>query len=279
VSVQESSEESAGIARPASQRRPEYNELIVSYMYLRKTVGWIGSLLPVVLIASSLFFTTRPYSMSGYYYTHMRNVFVGALCALGVFLVAYAGYDDVDRWITNIAGGCAIGVAFCPTKPTVCAPHAQTCLPPSVRQLSTFQEVVGDIHLFFAAVTFIALGLMALRFAKRGETPEGLDVMGKIRYGLGFAGPADGKRQSQKQKLNAVYRVCGIVILSCVVLAALSNLLPASIKADVPLLFIFEALAVFGFGISWFVKGRTLQSLIPFLRDPSRPDSGTASAG
>jgi hypothetical protein len=236
-------------------------------MFLRKTVGWIGSLLPIVLIASSLFLTTRPDSMSGYYYTHMRNVFVGALCALGVFLVAYAGYDEVDRWITNIAGACAIGVAFCPTKPTVCAAQARTCLPPSVRQLSTFQQVVGDIHLFFAAVTFIALGLMALRFAKASGTPAGLDMKDTIRYGLGFATPPDGKGPPRKQKLNVIYRVCGIVILSCVVLAALSNLLPASVKADVPLLFIFEALAVFGFGVSWFVKGRTLQSRIPFLRD------------
>src|SRR5215475_15124880 len=74
VSMQESPEKSADVAGPADERRPEYNELIISYMFLRKTVGWIGSLLPVVLIASSLFYTTRPYSMSGYYYTHMRNL-------------------------------------------------------------------------------------------------------------------------------------------------------------------------------------------------------------
>jgi hypothetical protein len=128
--------------------------------------------------------------------------------------------------------------------------------------------VVGDIHLFFAAVTFIALGLIALRFAKAGETPAGLGRKDTIRYELGFADPADGKKRSRKRKLNAIYRACGIVILSCVVLAALSNLLPASVKADVPLLFLFEALAVFGFGVSWFVKGRTLQSRIPMLIDP-----------
>jgi hypothetical protein len=31
----------------------------------------------------------------------MRNIFVGALCALGVFLGAYNGYDEVDRWIVK----------------------------------------------------------------------------------------------------------------------------------------------------------------------------------
>jgi hypothetical protein len=43
----------------------------------------------------------------------MRNFFVGALCALGIFLVAYNGYDLADRMITNIAdaadGRCRAG--------------------------------------------------------------------------------------------------------------------------------------------------------------------------
>jgi hypothetical protein len=69
-----------------SQRSPERNELIVSYMLLRQVVGWIGTLLPIVLIVGNAISSTtpRPGSMSGYYYTDMRNVFVGALCALVV---------------------------------------------------------------------------------------------------------------------------------------------------------------------------------------------------
>jgi hypothetical protein len=202
--------------------------------------------------------------MSGYYYTHMRNLFVGALCALGVFLAAYDGYDNVDRWITNIAGFCAIGVAFCATKPPVCAPDARTCLPPSVRHLSTGQQVVGDFHLGFATVTFIALALMALRFAKAERTPGGLGMLSRVRHGLGFAKPNDDQPSPRKKGRNVVYRSCGLTILSCVALAALSNPLPASVKADWPLLFIFEALAVFAFGVSWFVKSQTL---LPILKD------------
>lgn len=162
------------MSQPSSggdQRSADGNELIISYMFLRQIVGWIGTLLPIVLLVGVAISSTesRPDSMSGYYYTDMRNIFVGALCALGVFLGAYDGYDDVDRWITNIAGLCAIGVAFCPTKPAVCAAGARACPASSVTQLSTNQQVVGDIHLFFAAATFIMLGLMALRFAKGGR--------------------------------------------------------------------------------------------------------------
>jgi len=246
-----------------NQRSPDGNQLIVSYMFLRQTVGWIGTLLPVVLLVGAAISSTasRPGSMSGYYYTDMRNVFVGALCALGVFLVAYAGYDDVDRWITNIAGFGAIGVAFCPTKPAVCAAGGPACPASSVTHLSTSQQVVGDLHVIFAAVTFIALGLMALRFAKGGMTPPGQSAMGEIRYGLGFGPPSAGDQPQRYTGENVIYRASGITILSSVVLAALSNLLPASVKAHWPLLFIFEAVAVFAFGVSWFAKGRTLQGI------------------
>jgi hypothetical protein len=247
-----------------SQRSRDRNELIVSYMFLRQTVGWIGTLLPVVLLAGNAISSTtpRPDSMSGYYYTDMRNILVGALCALGVFLVAYEGYDDVDRWITNIAGFGAIGVAFCPTKPAVCTAGAGACPASSVTHLSTSQQVVGDIHLVFAAITLIALGLMALRFAKGGMTPPGQSAMGQLLYGLGFGKPGNAGQQQQYTGDDAVYRVSGITILSCVLLAALSNLLPASVNAHWPWLFIFEAVAVFAFGVSWFVKGRTIQGIL-----------------
>ena len=213
--------------------------------YLRQIVGWIGTLLPIVLLVGLAISSTqsRPDSMSGYYYTDMRNVFVGALCALGAFLGAYDGYDRVDRWITNVAGLGAIGVAFCPTKPA--AAH-----------LSTGQQAVGDVHVFFAVTTFTMLGLMALRFAK-GKTPPGQDWMGRIRNGLGF-GTNPGDEPERYQGENLIYRASGITILSCVMLAVLSNLLPASVNAHWPLLFIFEAVAVFSFGVSWFVKGRTM---------------------
>src|SRR5260370_42614151 len=103
--------------------------------------------------------------MSGYYYTHMRNVFVGALCALGIFLIAYDGYDEDDRLVTNAAGICAIGAAFCPTKPPVCPPHVPVCAAPSGLRLSTGHQVTGVLQLICAVASFIPLSLLPLRFA------------------------------------------------------------------------------------------------------------------
>jgi hypothetical protein len=246
-----------------TQRSATKNQLVIDYLYLRKAVGWIGTLLPVVLIAGNamIFTSDLPDSMSSYYYTHMRNIFVGALCALGVFLIAYAGYDEWDRWITNIAGAGAIGVAFCATKPTVCAAGAKACSAPAVRAMSSAQNVVGTVHLVFAAVAFLALGVMALRFAKlpATEVPRPPGFRGWLRDALGLPqhGQPDPRKPAEKRSA-AIFRACGIGIMLCVVLGALSNLLPQSFKNAVPVLFILEALAVFAFGVSWFVKGKTL---------------------
>jgi hypothetical protein len=171
--------------------------------------------------------------------------------------VAYDGYEEVDRWITNIAGICAIGVAFFPTKPAVCPVNAGACPPSSVTHLSTGQQVAGDVHVFFAAATFIALALMALRFAKAERTPDGLGTMSQVRHALGLARLGDNRSRPNNWD-DVVYRFCGFTIIGSVVLAALSNLLPTSVKANWPSLFVFEALAVFAFGVSWFVKGRTM---------------------
>jgi hypothetical protein len=85
------------------------NQLSINYLTLRKVLGWIGVLLPFGLLAgNALFASYLPDSMSGYYDTAVRDLFIGALCALGVFLIGYAGFDDWDRWLTNVAGGGAI---------------------------------------------------------------------------------------------------------------------------------------------------------------------------
>ena len=159
----------------------------------------------------------------------------------------------------------------------VCVAGTQACPASSVTHLSTSQQVVGDIHLVFAATTFIALGLMALRFAKGGITPFGQSALGQIRYGLGFGQPSAGDQPQRFRGENVIYRASGITILSCVILAALSNLLPAAVNAHWPLLFTFEAVAVVAFGVSWFVKGRTIHGLRARIRKgapAARPVTG-----
>jgi len=130
--------------------RTEPRDLVVSYLGLRRIVGAIAILLPFVLRIGIIPFSHNvPYSVSGYYYSPMRNILVASLCVLGVFLIGYKGYDSLDSSITNVAGGAAIGVAFFPTSD------------PSFRPVW-----VGHVHPFFAAMAMVSLALMALQFTQ-----------------------------------------------------------------------------------------------------------------
>jgi hypothetical protein len=54
-------------------------------------------------------------SISAYYYTPVRAVFVGALLTLGVCLICLKGSTDVEDLLLNVAGMLALVVAFVPT--------------------------------------------------------------------------------------------------------------------------------------------------------------------
>ena len=239
-----------------SERNPLANQLVISYLTLRKAVGWIGVLLPIVLLAGNLIFYSHaiPGSISNYYYTHMRNVLVGSLCAIGVFLLCYDGYDGWDERFTSVAGLAAVGAALCPTTPPTGA-------------LTTSQLVVGYVHVGFAALTFTSLAVMSFRFTKTypEHYRQAMDVPGRVLAVLGLtATPAGAVLTPMKQLRNRVYRICGIAIFASMALAGASLLLPASLQNDVPFVYIFESIAIFAFGVSWFVKGQTL---FPFLKD------------
>ena len=133
---------------------------VISYLGLRKAVGWIGFLLPFVLVGGNWlfkgFWAVQP-SISDYYYTDMRNVLVGALCAIGVFLFSYE-YDTPDNIAGNIACAFAVGVALFPTNPAVGA--------------TSLQIFVGHVHLFFAALFFLTLAYFSL-FLFTKTRPDG----------------------------------------------------------------------------------------------------------
>ena len=88
---------------------------VISYLQLRKWVGWLGVLLPWVLLTGYYFLQRNcelPHSISHYYYTLMGTYFTGTLCAVGLFLFSYNGYNDEDRITANFAAVCAVLVAF-----------------------------------------------------------------------------------------------------------------------------------------------------------------------
>jgi hypothetical protein len=216
------------------QSVPEGSPLVVSYLDLRKAVGIIGLALPFVLAFGNILLhgIRIENSVSSYYYTDMRNVFVGSLCAIGVFLMSYRGYDRRDAIAGNLAFVFAIGVAFIPTTPL---PY------PTPKE-----KLIGGVHLAFAALLFLTLAYFSIKLFT--ET--------------------DPHKTPTRQKLqrNAVYRVSGYVILACIGLIAIAALPP--VKALVDWLeprFWLESIAIVAFGVSWLIKGETI------LKDQEAP--------
>jgi hypothetical protein len=208
----------------------ETGSMVGTFLLLRKAIGWIGTLLPIVVIVGDAAFSSGPLpnSLSDYYYTPMRNILVGALCVLGVFLLLYDVSVRVDRWITNAAGIGVLGVAFLPGSPPV--PH-----------LTTSQEVIGNLHVFFASIAFLGLAATMWRFS----------------YAV-----SDGPQAPPPSPRGSVfYRVSACVMLGFVLLSGVAILLPLSIQNSTLAIYDTEAVAIFTFGISWLVKGRALQPL------------------
>ncbi|WP_298795946.1 DUF998 domain-containing protein [uncultured Pseudonocardia sp.] len=202
----------------------EARSLVLSYLGLRRAVGYIGIGLPFVLLFGKLLVQGGPLpgSISAYYYSDMRNVLVGALFAVAIFLISYR-YDRPDARAGVLAGVMAIGVALFPTSPA----------DPTVQA-----RVIGTVHLVCAAVFFLTLAYFSYFLFTRTDQVE----------------PTPRKKQR-----NVVYRVCGILIVVCIVLAVLAdNLLGKVLVDELHPVFWLESVAIVAFGVSWLIKGETI---------------------
>src|SRR5258706_8775674 len=93
--------------------------LVMSYLTHRKVIGLMGVGLPFVVSIGAMLLSNTGIqrSLSAYYYTGMRDVFVGILWAIGFFLLSYNGYAQVDNIAGNLGCVFAIGVAIFPMAP------------------------------------------------------------------------------------------------------------------------------------------------------------------
>ena len=94
---------------------------VMGYRAVRRALGIVGLGLPISLYVYAKLADNMQPSVSAFYYTEMGDILVGALCAIGIFLIAYKGYPRKkgerlsDRVVATIAGAGAIGVALFPT--------------------------------------------------------------------------------------------------------------------------------------------------------------------
>ncbi|SCL39572.1 hypothetical protein GA0070624_6613 [Micromonospora rhizosphaerae] len=218
----------------------------VTVRRLRLGIGSVGIALPIVLMVGHLIVARRPTlldSLSGYYHTEMRDVFVGSLCAIGVFLLSYR-YRRPDDILSTIAGLLAIAVALFPT--TTDAPGTT----------SASDRMVGLVHQVSAAALFVLLAVFCLFIF------TGTDRAGR---------PA--------RPGNRFYRTCGWLILAAIGLALASNALPDDLRDTLKPLLWCETLAVFAFGAAWLAKSYELFRASSPPDEPGHDLGSTAASG
>jgi hypothetical protein len=194
---------------------------VLSYMGLRKAVGIIGLALPVALLAGKPLLDGGGMqgSISAYYYTGMRNYFVGTLCALAVFLFSYK-YAPRDNFLSTLASVFALGVVFFPTTPS--------------GEDTTW---TGRVHVASAISFFLILAVIAYFVFTRPPLPKE-------------------QLEPRKRTRNKIYRICGVTIVVCLLLAPVLDLiLSDAVRDQIHPLFWLESIAVWAFSTSWLIKG------------------------
>jgi hypothetical protein len=203
------------------------SSLVISYLTLRKTMGVLGIALPLILLIGGevLFQLGLRTSISSYYHTYMGDVLVGTIFAFGIFLYAYKGYERKDDIAGILGGTFAIGVALFPTTID--------------DKITSPDQIVGILHAIFTAAFFAALIYFSLVLFVKSDQPK--------------------PYPKKKRQRNIVYRVCGWIMVACVVGIGIGFFFPSigSVFGD-SLVFWMEAFAIWAFGVSWLTKGEAL---------------------
>jgi hypothetical protein len=206
--------------------------IIISYMTMRRLIGILGMALPFVVVIGGAI--NNPYynvlgSISQYYYSNMRDFFVGLLCAIAFFLTTYKGHEN-DHAFMILSGVFLLGVALFPTS-IVNAPH---------QQVGIFQICDNTsmwIHLTFAGLYFLTLSY--------------------ISYFL-FTKSDQKKLKRRKRIRNRIYRTCGVVmVVSVLLIFVYFVFFEDTFISNVKPVLILEGVALWAFGFSWLIKGET----------------------
>lgn len=243
-------------------------ELIISYLSLRKAIGWLGMSLPFILLSGnylinkldllnnkffvnldcSKVYTASDFfkpSISHYYYSTVGELFTGILIAVAIFMFSYRGHKKragefglSDKALTNVVGLSALGVVIFPTG-------SVACISDNIRTYISTTNT-GYIHFSMATIFFVALSCMCIFNFRRTEV--------KAQFGT--------------KKNHNTFLFCGIAMLTCIVLIFIYSVWVESRISwldNLKPIFWLETLALIFFAISWMIKGQVDMLYFPKL--------------
>lgn len=218
------------------------HQLVVSFLTTGRAIAFLGLFLPASMLAWSLLTgSSIRGSLSEYYYTPVRDLMVGTLITMAVFLWSYRGFSDrdedlqVDRRVGKVAAVAAVIIAFAPITPR----NDDRC--------TLVQCIIGPrsaalVHSVGASVFFICLAIFCLVLLPRSAV-RSQGVVTRVRIYLG----------------------CGWFIVAASAFIAVWQFLPADIVfalGHYRPAFWAEAAAIVAFSFAWIVRGRALEAAI-----------------
>lgn len=197
--------------------------MTATYYNLRWWMVVLAVALPLLLWLGALIRDALPLqpSMSAYYYSVMRDVFVGVLFAIGACLFLYEGFSKAEGWVLNVAGILAICIALFPTE-WKCG--------------SDCKKITA--HGAFALVFFICIAYVCWFRAS--------DTLSLV------------KKNETAKRYRLAYRTFAVGMVISPLAAFLLTLNATS--EDKPTVFLAEAFAVWMFASYWYVKGREIKA-------------------
>jgi hypothetical protein len=222
---------------------PKKKELVISYLQLRRFIGWLGISLPFLLVLGTLLLNLFmqvcedpiQQSISHYYFSTMHVLFVGILCLLGGFLLCYSGPHKWDNVVSNLAGLFALGVAAFPTDASGFMPKAERYI-----NLTWWASWVNMVHYGSALLLFVCFSVFCFIIFQDDDS-----------------GLAKEKFDDKKKNRNRFYKRCGVTILASLAMIGLITVYSGSLPHIIATYYtiFFETTALLAFGSSWLLKG------------------------
>lgn len=234
------------------------HQLVVSFLGTGRTIAILGFFLPgSMLVWSVLTGSSIRGSLSEYYYTPVRDLMVGTLITMAVFLWSYRGFSDrdddllADRRVGKITAVAAAVLALFPITPR----NDDRC---TLAQCVIGPQASDLVHAGGAAVFFVSLASFCLVLLPRSVV-TGDGAAGRVR----------------------LYRICGGIIVVATLIIVVWKFLPIEIifiLGRYQPIFWLEGLAIWAFSVAWIVRGRALEDAITRNFKLSQPGAEPTAA-
>ncbi len=158
-------------------------QLLTTYRYLRMSLVTVLALLAFGVLLEMLTSADPPLtSISAYYWTPVRSVFVGALVAVGVGMIVIKADNELEDIFLNVGGVLAPVVAFVPTAEvgTCVAPASGgpvPALPPA-----TVEGITNNVGALLGAGALALLIFLTLVRLARDPAPGTPPLSRRIRF-------------------------------------------------------------------------------------------------